>query len=573
MKTLLFLLTICFFQTQIFSQPYFQRITSGIVATDAGSYTMSAWGDYDNNGFQDLMIVPWNDGCLNCTSPILLYHNNGNGTFSRGNLTDMGNRLNCNGVTWGDYNNDGRLDAYITRYYSQPKILLRNDSVALTPIETGQIVTDLSSGTGCSWADYDKDGWIDMFVSNGQNQNNGLYKNNGNGTFTKITTGAIVNDGGQGRSCAWGDYDNDTWPDLYVNNYQGQNSYLYRNNGNGTFTKITNVAPVQYVGWGAGCSWADYDNDGWLDLLVTYNNDNNKLYHNNQNGTFTLTSLAPSLEFGQNFYPVWGDINNDGFIDLFIPKRSGNNALFINNNGTSFTKVTTDIAALEGGASDAATMADYNNDGKLDLFVSNGSMSNPINNYLYQNITSNTNKYIVLKLKGCILNKSAIGTKATVVAGGKRMIRYVHGGSGSQSMLWPHFGLGNAAIIDSIIIDWTTGNRKILTNVSVNQFLDITECPVGIINNQMPVKFELKQNYPNPFNPSTQIEYSIVNSGNVRLSIFDVTGRLIETLVNKNQTFGTYSYSFDASELSSGIFFYELVTGKSREIRKMMFVK
>ncbi len=573
MKKILYIFIIIFISYNSFSQPYYQRVTTGIVATDAGSYTMSAWGDYDNNGYQDLAVVPWNDGCWSCSSPVLLYKNT-NGTFTVGNNIIEDVTLSCNGVTWGDFTNDGKLDLYITRYFSKSKFLFRRDSVEFTMINSSPIATDQSSSTGCSWGDYDKDGWIDMFVSNGQNQNNALYKNNGNGTFTKITTGAIVNDGGDSRGCQWGDYDNDGWLDLFVVNYQGQLCFLYKNNGNGTFTKITNVAPVQYVGWGAGCSWADYDNDGWLDLMVTYNNDNNRLYHNERNGTFTLTTLAPSNEFGWSYYPVWGDINNDGYLDLFVPKRSSsNNALYINNNGTSFTKVTSDIVGQQGGASDAGSMADFNNDGKLDLFVSNGSTSNPINNYLYQNITSNSNNYIVLKLKGCTLNKSAIGVKVTLKAGGKRMLRYVQGGNGSQSMLWPHFGLGAATVVDSIIVDWTSGNRQILTNVSVNQFLLIDECLTGIINSQLPVKYELKQNYPNPFNPVTQIEYSILKSGNVTLTVYDVNGKLVKTIINDNQTFGTYKYDFDASNLASGIYIYELRTNDFVATKKMVFVK
>lgn len=560
--------------SSVLTQPYFQKVTTGIIATDAGSYTMSAWGDYNNDGFQDLTVVPWNDGCWTCYSPILVYLNNGNGTFSRGNNTVIDVNLNCNGAAWGDYTNDGRLDLFISRYFSQPNFLFRNDSTEFTRIATGNIATDLISTTGSSWADYDKDGWIDLFVSNGQNQNNCLYKNNGNGTFTKITTGAIVNDGGESRSCQWGDYDNDGWLDLFVVNYQGQNCFLYKNNGNGTFTKITNVLPVQYTGWGAGCAWGDYDNDGWLDLMVTYNNDNNRLYHNERNGTFTLTNLTPSQEFGYSYYPAWGDINNDGFIDLFVPKRSSsNNALYINNNGTSFTKVTGEIISQEGGASDAGTMSDYNNDGKLDIFVANGSTTSPINNYLYQNITGNTNKYIVLKLKGCILNISAIGTKVIVKAGGKRMLRYVQGGNGSQSMLWQHFGLGSASIIDSIIIDWTTGQRKILTNVSVNQHLTVSECLVGIISSQLPLKYQLKQNYPNPFNPVTQIEYSLMKTGSVILNVYDINGKLVKNIVNENQSFGTYSYDFDGSGLSSGIYIYEIVTADFYDTKKMILLK
>lgn len=576
-KIIIFLLI--FFQQFVFAQTYFQKIITGEISTTPGSHSMAGWGDYNNDGFQDLVVTPWNDGCWNCRTPIIFYYNNGNGDFITGRSVISDAVLSCIGIAWGDYDNNGWLDVFVTRYFNQKNLLFHNDSIDFDQVITGSIATDIASSTGCSWGDYDKDGWLDLFVSRGQNQNNALYHNNGNGTFTKITSGEIVNDGGESRGCSWGDYDNDGWIDLFVVNYGNQNSFFYKNNGNGTFTKRTDILPVLTQGYGSGCSWGDYDNDGWLDLIVTYNAANSLLYHNERNGNFSITSLAPSQEWGWSYYPAWADIDNDGWLDLFIPKRTQNgftgiNALFKNNSGTSFTKITTDIAGQEGGASDAGVFGDYNNDGKVDLFVSNGSVGSPVNNYLYKNITSNSNNFITLKIKGCTLNKSAIGARVKLVCGNLRQTREISGSSGSQSMLWQHFGIGNAAAIDSIIVSWTTGETKVLTNVSPNQILTVTECPlVGIINNQIPERFELKQNYPNPFNPVTKIEYSIQMSADVKLSVYDVSGKHVNTLINEFQYPGTYSIDFAGTGLASGTYFYRIEAGDFKDIKKMVLLK
>lgn len=574
MKKLQLILMIGFISIYSYSQPYFQKITTGPVATDVSSTSQSAWGDYDNDGDQDLVVIPWNDACWPCTYPILFYKNNGDGTFTR-EINEIGQQvIDGRGAAWGDYDNDGNLDLYIARYFNQKNMLFRNlGNAHFEQITTGAIVNDMNSSFGCAWADYNKDGWIDLFVSNGQNQNDALYKNNGNGTFTKITSDPIVLDGAESWGCAWGDYDNDGWSDLFVVTYQGQNDMLYHNNGNGTFTRIYNTLPAMDGEWGVGCAWGDYDNDEKLDLYVTYSNSTSRLFHNDGNGIFSLSGTLPSFEQGYTNIANWGDFDNDGWLDLFVPKRgtSVQNTLFRNINGTGFVKITGDVVTSEGGRSDAGIWGDYNNDGRIDLFVSNGSGA-IVPNYFYKNITT-TGNYITLKLKGCTSNKSAIGTRVKLRDGSITMIREVSGGNSSQNMLWQHFGLGTITNIDSIIVYWTTGNIQRLTNVQSNQILNVNECVIGIINNQIPLKFELKQNYPNPFNPVTQIEYSLLKATNVNITVFDITGKLVKTMVNEYQNYGTYRIDFDGSDLSSGIYIYKINTEEFSDTKKMILIK
>lgn len=554
--------------------PYFQKITNDPVVNYISSSSQCSWVDFTDDGYQDLVVMPWNDQCWSCFYPIYMFKNNGNGTFTRVINNAIANQtINAIGGVWGDYDNDGKLDFFVTRLFNNNNMLFHNDGNGnFTQITTGPIVNDGGQSTGCAWCDYDKDGWIDLFVCNQNDQNNSLYHNNHDGTFTKITNGSIVNDGGWSRSCAWGDYDNDGWPDLFVVNYQGENDFLYHNNGNGTFTRITSGPEVNDGLWGSACCWADYDNDGTLDLYVTNNSANNQLYHNDGNGNFTLSNTAPSSDGGNSFSPNWADYNNDGWLDIFLSKHSTSNILYKNVNG-NFTRVTNEIVANEGGVSEVGIWSDINNDGKVDLFVTNTYGSTP--NYLYKNVGT-TGNYITIKLiGGCTSNKAGIGARIKVYKGTYFAMREVNGGLGfgSQNMIWQHFGLGTNTSLDSIVVLWPSGIRQKLTNVSVNKKIVIDECTVGIQNPVIALEYKLAQNYPNPFNPTTTIEYSIIKSGNAKITVYDVNGRLVSTLINNNHNPGSYKVDFDGASLSSGIYIYKIETKEFTDSKKMILLK
>ena len=277
---------------------------------------------------------------------------------------------------------------------------------------------------------------------------------------------------------------------MFVVNYRGQNDFLYHNNGNGTFSRVLSGPMVNDGLWGSACNWVDYNNDGWLDLLVTNNNQSVKLYRNNIGSSFTDVQIIPGLNSGYCYGSDWGDYDNDGWIDLFIPRQQNINLLYKNNNGTGFTKITNEPPGAEGGHSEASAWADYNNDGKLDLFVSNSGTVTP--NYLYKN-NNTTGNYLICKLNGCelentISNRAGIGARIVIKDGSMMQIREVNCGYGTQNMLWPHFGLGNVTNIDSVIVYWPSGNVQKFANVQANQIFLIDECLLGVITKQVPVK-------------------------------------------------------------------------------------
>lgn len=550
--------------------PVFQKIVNSQLNEQGyfGSYDV---GDFDNDGFNDILIGQFNDACWTCSYPLSIFRNI-NGTFTKITTGPIASQLaRASGIYWADYDNDGKLDVFVGQQVSTNNFLFHNEGNGnFTKVISGSIVNDGGDSRGNAWADYDKDGWLDLFVCNCINKTNSLFHNNGNGTFTKVTSGTIVNEVGNSRGAAWGDYDNDGWQDLFVTNYQGEKDYLFHNNGNGTFTKILNGPMVNDNKWGTSCSWADYNNDGWLDLCVTNSNDYINLFLNTGFGNFILSSTTPNLEQGTTSNPSWGDYNNDGWLDLFVARGNGGNLLFRNNTQGNFVRITNEELTNENGS--AGGFFDYNNNGKLDLIITkyfNGY------NSIFNNL-GNTGNYITIKLIGCLANTTksnlnAIGARITIKAGSLSMIREV--GSEKPSMLWQHFGLGSTSIIDSIIIKWPSGVINKLSNVAVNQTLLLDECLLAVEKNTKPAVYSLSQNYPNPFNPSTKIEYSLLKSTHVKLIIYDLNGKTINVLVNSNQQPGIYKILIESQDLASGVYFYKLETDDFIDVKKMVVLK
>jgi hypothetical protein len=495
----------------------FTKVLSDAVVTDGGNSMGCAWGDYDNDGDLDLFVAEGSN------QNDFLYSNNGDGTFTKVTsgavVTEAGYSMGC---AWGDYDNDGDLDLFVANSYGQNNFLFTNNGAGdLTKVLSGAVVTDGGNSIGCAWGDYDNDGDLDLVVANADGQNNFLYTNNGDGSFTKVTAGALVEDGGDSDSCAWGDYDNDGDLDLFISNLD-QNNFLYTNNGDGSFTKVTSGSIVEDGGNSAGCAWGDYDNDGDLDLYVTNAYDqNNFLYTNNGDGSFTkVTSGSIVEDGGRSADCAWGDYDNDGDLDLYVANVGNqNNFLYTNNGNGSFTKVTSGVVVTDGGNSSACAWGDYENDGDLDLFVSNGN--GPQNDFLYAN-NGNGNTWINIKCIGTASNVSAIGAKVKVLTtindSPVWQLREISGGTFSQDSLNAEFGLGDAAIIDEIRIEWPSGNVQTLTSVAVNQFLTVTETETSGV----PAKLAFSQQ-PSDIAPGATITPSVT------VEIQDAAGNLVTT--------------------------------------------
>ena len=244
-------------------------------------------------------------------------------------------------------------------------------------------------GTGATWGDYDADGDLDLYVTNWassvSNAANRLYRNNGNGTFTDVARSAGVADARNSVAAAWADYDNDGDLDLYVVNFFEQDQ-LYRNNGNGTFSRVTSSAGINVISQGdeTNMAWCDYNGDGLLDIYVCKRRFRNTLYHNNGNGTFTeVGEIAGVADTRDSEAAVWADYDGDGDQDLYVVNREQNNALYKNNGSGGFTEIACEVSIDNTDVGRGASWVDF--DGDFDLYVVNVG-----GNALYRNDGNDT---------------------------------------------------------------------------------------------------------------------------------------------------------------------------------------
>lgn len=457
----------------------FSKIYNGSIVYDGGIAAGAAWGDYNNDGFIDLFVANWYN------QDNFLYKNNGDGTFTK---ITSGSPVNDKGFSsgpcWGDYDNDGDLDLFVANQRNEHNFLYRNDgNGSFAKITAGDIVTDYGSSYTSAWVDYDNDGNLDLFVAN-SGQYCFLYKNNGNGTFKRIKDAAIVKEKGRFWNAAWGDYNNDGCQDLFIADSSGENNLLYKNNGDGSFTKITEGPVVNDGGHSMGGSWGDYDNDGDLDLFVgnagtTLEGTDDFLYRNNGDGTFTKMTECPIVNSGGYTHGgVWADFDNDGDLDLFVGIWGLFDYLFVNKGDGTFEKMTDgNIVKQNGFVSSNIPVADFDNDGDIDVFIPNWENQN---NALFRN-ESKGNNWLRIKGKGIKSNSFGIGSKVriTSIINGRSVtqMREISSNTGcrSQSATEASFGLGKSETVESIRFEWPSGIIDEIKDVRVNQILTVTE--------------------------------------------------------------------------------------------------
>ncbi len=500
-----------------------RKINNIVEATGSGA----GWLDYDQDGWMDLYLV---NGCY------LEGVNDPNSPFKGKKMTD---RLYRN-------KHDGTFEDV-------------TEKAGLGGEEDGY-------GMAVQVGDYDNDGFPDLYVTN--YGGNVLYHNNGNGTFTNVTEKAGVSCKGEwSTGAAFMDYDKDGKPDLFVGAYlkydaayrlfyeadiypgplayPAMKSHLFHNNGDGTFTDVTQRAKVDKDGRAMGALAVDYDNDGWQDIFVANDNTPNFLYHNNHDGTFSEVALNAAVAFGQNGNAAasmggdWGDFDHVGRLHLIVPAM-GYNALYHNEGGGLFE----DMAVEAGLAiitaqywSWGGKFLDYDNDGYLDVMVVNGdghrltetqemilarNVADPKGKRHFQDVADNSgevlskkmvtrglaladydndgdldaailninepslllrndggnrNNWLQLHLQGTKSNRDGLGAKVTIKAG--ELVQYDEKKNGTSYLSAHdprmHFGLGTHTKVDEVIIKWPSGILQTFTNINTNQVLKVVE--------------------------------------------------------------------------------------------------
>ncbi|MEM7371952.1 MAG: FG-GAP-like repeat-containing protein [Bacteroidota bacterium] len=455
-------------------------VSASSLAQDLSDSWSAAWGDMDNDGFEDIMVTEYDE-----SQASYLYKNQGDGTFRKdlaaGDLiTDLKNSL---GSSCGDFDNDGDLDIFVVNTSMSVNHLYENDgSGNFSSIEAGDLTSYGGYSHSTSWVDMNNDGLLDICVVDYHpTRFNTLYLNNGDKTFSRVEENTLTQDVFSSRGAVWGDYDNDGDQDVYVPNTAGVN-FFYQNDGNGRFSRIESGPELGPVLNSSGACWGDYDNDGDLDLFVANaSGANNGLYRNNGDGTFTAISGDPVVTDGGHSHGAsWGDLDNDGDLDLVVGNDQDKvNFYYLNNGDGTFSRAYSK-AVLETENSLAIATADYDNDGDLDIYVANHADQA---NSLYRNDLSNGSAWAGFRCIGTTSNRSGIGTKirlkAIINQQAVWQMREINGqsggGSGSQNSLRPLFGLGDAGKIDSLVIEWPSGIRQIFTDQPINQYRTLTE--------------------------------------------------------------------------------------------------
>jgi hypothetical protein len=396
---------------------------------------------------------------------------------------------------------------------------------------------------------------------------------NNAGLLMDATSGPL-GDTGNGYGVAWGDYDDDNDPDIYLVN-NGVNK-LFRNDGSGVFTDVTS-APLNDGSNGVGAAWADYDNDGDLDIYLANNGSDNKLFRNDGSGTFVDVTVNP-IGPGGGQGVAWGDHNNDGNIDIYHTRTGGENKSYRNVGDGTFGKATV-IPINDGGDGRGAAFADYDGDGLVDIYLANTGGTNR----LFHNEYQQRNHWLKVKLIGVYSNAVGIGARVRVVADGISQIREISGGSGycSQNSLVASFGLGETDTVDLVEVTWPSGVVTDTTLVAADQLIEVLEIDISGVRNIADAGpgMRLYEGNPNPFVESTVIRYAVPQAAPVTLRVYDVTGRVVRVLVASDRVdAGEHRVTWDGTNdqgmaVSSGVYFYRLDNGKQSMTRRTVLLK
>ena len=539
---------------------------------DARLSVGTAWADFNADDRPDIMLInnPGTDGGSDPADA--LYRQLSNGSFA--NAAGASGLTRDGGIAAApaDFDNDGDTDLFL----SDHALYLNDGAGHFSDITFSSGVEDRGREFDADWCDYNNDGHLDLFVTN-RDVPSVLWRNQGDRTFVDATAASNLTfpqDGGEAYSSAWADYNNDGYSDLFVcfNRFQGHT--LFENQGDGTFVDVTETAGLASPDAAVGVVWGEINGDEYIDLYVS-SLGLNKLYLNNGDGTFADAAGTYGVAYSEqtNGSAVF-DYDLDGDNDLFVVTFTSNG--LHENVGPTMAR---SPSAAQGGFCYAAAPGDFDDDGDADLYVTRADGGN----YLLRNETDNesiTPQWLKVKLTGSLSNRDGVGAVIRVFSSSGNQVHQVGTGFGwaAGGTLPSLFGIPGG--VDSVRVDWSSGAWNVVPHPPVNTVLEIEEdITTPILPPETPVPTAwASPALPNPFSVVTAVRLEMETPQTVSLRVYDVKGTLVRDVFNGRVPSGTQRLAWDGrsaagGRVPAGIYFLRITAGERQVVRKVVRVQ
>ncbi len=592
-------------------------LSSGIAHRGYNAIQMgggSAWFDYDGDGDEDLIAV---GGRIN-----KLYRNDGNGAFTDVTAAaGLGGLLgDTQGVVTGDVDNDGYREVFISTMWHQPNYFFHNNGDGtFTDVSVASgIGLDSMWVSSAVFGDFDSDGLLDLYRGNyvwhgeaivdstGQPigyahrcNPNSLFRNNGNGTFTDVGAQYAVNDTGCALSVVFSDYDSDHDVDIMVANDFGAwvaPNALYQNNYPLPYADVGAATNTDQAMYGMGIAVGDYDHDLDLDYYVT-DIGAAALFQQQPGHVFidvaaTTGVLNDSVNgaLGTGWGDAWIDYDNDTWQDLFIAhgyiqlipifvnQKQDPDVMYRNLGNGSFSDVSLALNLGDTNAGRGMAMADYDEDGDLDMFVNvvNWDTTHWDDSRLYRNAYTGSNHWLQVQLQGTYSNRDAFGAQLVIRTGNQKWVHEVNGGSShmSQHSSIAHFGTATDSLIDSLWVIWPSGGTQLLTDVPADQRILVIEDSLSFVQVSEP-EIGYFSAYPNPFSQSLTVKFMVLHQSQATIEVTDMTGRVVwqeqMKVVPGNHETWNWSGRLQSGALAAkGLYCVRVHAGNQQEVLRVL---
>ncbi|MBB4078756.1 hypothetical protein GGR28_001373 [Lewinella aquimaris] len=499
------------------------QFVNTLVRASLGEKMGASWGDYDNDGYPDIY--------LSNSRKDQLYRNNGDGTFTDVSVSAyLAGCDDCysSGALWFDHDRDGDLDLYVS-VLNGPNLSYENLGDGTFKVMNSH---PLLFGSNITWTtaalDIGKDGFLDLYLAN-DTEANQCYANVSGVHYNETGLAYRVADEGAGMGIAIGDYNNDGEFDIYVTNiYNHHPNPLYRNTGNRRYEDVAEQLGVDNTGWGWGVQFFDSDHDGDEDLLAV-NGPVSKQY---------IKGIEQPEEPHYFFRNTLIETGREGFVDQAAE---------------------TGLDRLE--RARGLEVFDYDNDGDLDVLIANVE-STP---FLFRNdlVNEGDKNWLQVRLEGTKSNRSAYGTEVRIKAGGQTLYRWHHGtGFFAQSLKPVHFGIGAATVIEELQVTWLSGEVETFYDISANQTISLTEgaALTDLGEDRNGSRLSGITPYPNPFRKEVALEFELPAGTELTLELFSASGRRIRSTRETIPGSGTLLTTWNAGSQPAGVYRYRATT-------------